>query len=419
MTLLYRLLINLVLVFSPLILLFRILKKKEDKIRFKEKFCFFSKKRKKGKLVWIHVASVGELLSIFPLIERLERKKNIDSVLITSTTLSSSKIFDQYKFKKTIHQFFPVDSDFLTKKFLSYWKPSLAIFIESEIWPNMLSNLRKRNIPHILLNARITKKTFKRWRYLNNFSKVIFKGFSATYPQNNETFNFLKQLGAKKIKRIGNLKFSEIKSTRKYELNKNIIKFFKNKKIWCASSTHDGEEIFCANVHLQLKKKYKNLVTIIIPRHVQRAKTLVKSIKGLNLQVHCHSNKMNITKDTEIYIVDTYGETKLFFNISETVFLGGSLVKHGGQNPLEPSRLGCNVIHGPHINNFKEIYHLLDNKRMSYRVSSINQMINSINQLFKNKKNSKIIIDKIKKLGNDVLNKTEKELNYFINKNEI
>jgi 3-deoxy-D-manno-octulosonic-acid transferase len=419
MTLLYRLLINLVLVFSPLILLFRILKKKEDKIRFKEKFCFFSKKRKKGKLVWIHVASVGELLSIFPLIERLERKKNIDSVLITSTTLSSSKIFDQYKFKKTIHQFFPVDSDFLTKKFLSYWKPSLAIFIESEIWPNMLSNLRKRNIPHILLNARITKKTFKRWRYLNNFSKVIFKGFSATYPQNNETFNFLKQLGAKKIKRIGNLKFSEIKSTRKYELNKNIIKFFKNKKIWCASSTHDGEEIFCANVHLQLKKKYKNLVTIIIPRHVQRAKTLVKSIKDLNLQVHCHSNKMNITKDTEIYIVDTYGETKLFFNISETVFLGGSLVKHGGQNPLEPSRLGCNVIHGPHINNFKEIYHLLDNKRMSYRVSSINQMINSINQLFKNKKNSKIIIDKIKKLGNDVLNKTEKELNYFINKNEI
>ena len=419
MTLLYRLLINLVLVFSPLILLFRILKKKEDKIRFKEKFCFFSKKRKKGKLVWIHVASVGELLSIFPLIERLERKKNIDSVLITSTTLSSSKIFDQYKFKKTIHQFFPVDSDFLTKKFLSYWKPSLAIFIESEIWPNMLSNLRKRNIPHILLNARITKKTFKRWRYLNNFSKVIFKGFSATYPQNNETFNFLKQLGAKKIKRIGNLKFSEIKSTRKYELNKNIIKFFKNKKIWCASSTHDGEEIFCANVHLQLKKKYKNLVTIIIPRHVQRAKTLVKSIKDLDLQVHCHSNKMNITKDTEIYIVDTYGETKLFFNISETVFLGGSLVKHGGQNPLEPSRLGCNVIHGPHINNFKEIYHLLDNKRMSYRVSSINQMINSINQLFKNKKNSKIIIDKIKKLGNDVLNKTEKELNYFINKNEI
>ena len=419
MTLLYRLLINLVLVFSPLILLFRILKKKEDKIRFKEKFCFFSKKRKKGKLVWIHVASVGELLSIFPLIERLERKKNIDSVLITSTTLSSSKIFNKYKFKKTIHQFFPVDSDFLTKKFLSYWKPSLAIFIESEIWPNMLSNLRKRNIPHILLNARITKKTFKRWRYLNNFSKVIFKGFSATYPQNNETFNFLKQLGAKKIKRIGNLKFSEIKSTRKYELNKNIIKFFKNKKIWCASSTHDGEEIFCANVHLQLKKKYKNLVTIIIPRHVQRAKTLVKSIKDLDLQVHCHSNKMNITKDTEIYIVDTYGETKLFFNISETVFLGGSLVKHGGQNPLEPSRLGCNVIHGPHINNFKEIYHLLDNKRMSYRVSSINQMINSINQLFKNKKNSKIIIDKIKKLGNDVLNKTEKELNYFINKNEI
>ena len=418
MGLLYRLLINLVLIFSPLILLFRILKKKEDKIRFKEKFCFFSKKRKKGKLIWVHVASVGELLSVFPLIEILERKKNIDSVLITSTTLSSSKIFSQYKFKKTIHQFFPIDSDFLTKKFLSYWKPSLAIFIESEIWPNMLANLRKRNIPHVLLNARITKKTFKRWRYLNNFSQVIFKGFTATYPQNNETFNFLKKLGAIKIKKIGNLKFSETENATKYQLNKNITKFFKNKKIWCASSTHDGEEVLCAKVHSQLKKKHKNLVTIIIPRHVHRAKTLVKSIKDLNLQVHCHSNKMNITKNTEIYIVDTYGETKLFFNISETVFLGGSLVKHGGQNPLEPARLGCNVIHGPHINNFKEVYHLLDNKKMSYKVSSINQMTNSINQLFKHKKNSKLIIDKIKKLGNDVLNKTEKELSYFINKNE-
>ena len=419
MTLSYRLFINLIIVLSPLILLFRIIKKKEDKIRFKEKFCFFSKKRRKGKLIWIHVASVGELLSIIPLIERLERKKNVDSILVTSTTVSSSRIFNQYKFKKTVHQFFPIDSDLLTKRFLSYWKPSLAIFVESEIWPNMLANLRKRNISHILLNARITKKTFKRWRYLSKFSQAIFKGFSATYPQNIETSNFLKKLGATKIKKIGNLKFSETEIPKKNQLNKNIINFFKNKKIWCASSTHDGEEILCANVHTKLKKKYKNLVTIIIPRHVHRTKTLVKSIKDLDLRVRCHSDKENITEDTEVYVVDTYGETKLFFNISETVFLGGSLVKHGGQNPLEPARLGCNIIHGPHINNFKEIYHLLNSKKMSYKILSINQMTNVINQLFKHKKNSKLIIDKIKKLGNDVLNKTEKELNYFIKKNEI
>ena len=415
----YRLLINLVLVFSPFILLFRILKKKEDKKRFVEKFCFFSKKRKKGKLIWIHVASVGELLSIFPLIEKLEKKNNIKSILITSTTVSSSKIFDQYKFKKTIHQFFPIDSDFLTKKFLSYWKPSLAIFVESEIWPNMLANLRKRNISHILLNARITKKTFKRWRYFSSFSQIIFKGFSATYPQNNETLNFLKRLGSTKIKKIGNLKFSEIETVKKNQLNKDIITFFKNKKIWCASSTHKGEEILCAKVHTKLKKKYKNLVTIIIPRHVQRTKTLLKSIKDKNLKVHCHSERTDIPENTDVYLVDTYGETKLFFDLSETVFLGGSLVKHGAQNPIEPARLGCNIIHGPHIDNFKEIYHLLNNKKMSYKVLSINQMTNIINKLFKHKKNSKLIIDKIKKLGNDVLNKTEKELNYFINKNEI
>jgi 3-deoxy-D-manno-octulosonic-acid transferase len=415
MTLSYRLFINLIIVLSPLILLFRIIKKKEDKIRFKEKFCFFSKKRRKGKLIWIHVASVGELLSIIPLIERLERKKNVDSILVTSTTVSSSRIFNQYKFKKTVHQFFPIDSDLLTKRFLSYWKPSLAIFVESEIWPNMLANLRKRNISHILLNARITKKTFKRWRYLSKFSQAIFKGFSATYPQNIETSNFLKKLGATKIKKIGNLKFSETEIPKKNQLNKNIINFFKNKKIWCASSTHDGEEILCANVHTKLKKKYKNLVTIIIPRHVHRTKTLVKSIKDLDLRVRCHSDKENITEDTEVYVVDTYGETKLFFNISETVFLGGSLVKHGGQNPLEPARLGCRIIHGPSVNNFHEIYSLLDKNKITIKVNNSNQLIEKVGIILKKNISSEKLIYKLKKLGNVILYSTLLEIKKFIN----
>ena len=154
----YRVLINLVIVIAPLVILIRIIKKKEDKKRFKEKFCFFSHKRKKGKLIWFHGSSVGEILSIIPLLEKLENNSKIKTILITSSTLSSSKVLSRFKFKKIIHQFFPVDTNFLSKKFLDYWKPSLAIFIESEIWPNMIINIKKKSIPLSLLNARITKK---------------------------------------------------------------------------------------------------------------------------------------------------------------------------------------------------------------------------------------------------------------------
>ena len=146
MFVIYNILINLILLISPIIILARLIKKKEDKFRFKEKFCFFSKKRLSGKILWFHGSSVGEILSVIPLIERLEKNKNIKKILITSNTLSSSKVLSKFKLKKTIHQFFPIDSNFLTKKFLNYWNPSMAIFIESEIWPNMLMNTKKRSI---------------------------------------------------------------------------------------------------------------------------------------------------------------------------------------------------------------------------------------------------------------------------------
>ena len=201
----YRFLINLIIIFSPLIILIRLIKKKEHFTRFKEKFTIFSKKKIQGNLVWLHGASVGELMSVVPLIEKLEEDKNIKQILVTTSTLSSAKIFTRFKFIKTVHQFFPVDSNYLSKKFLNYWKPNLAIFIDSEIWPNMLTNLKKKSIYHILLNARITKKSFKRWRVLGEFSKNLFKGFDYTYPQNEETKKYLKYFDVKKIKKLGNL----------------------------------------------------------------------------------------------------------------------------------------------------------------------------------------------------------------------
>ena len=174
----YRALINLVLIFSPIIIIIRLLKKKEDIIRFKEKFGFFSKKRTKGKLIWFHGASVGEIQSIIPLLEKFEKNNKISQILITSNTLSSSKILKKLKLRKIVHQFFPIDTNFISENFIKYWKPSKAFFIDSEIWPNMIYNLKKNKIPIILLNGRITKKTFNRWKFFSNFSKKNFSKFN-------------------------------------------------------------------------------------------------------------------------------------------------------------------------------------------------------------------------------------------------
>ena len=410
----YRLLMNLAVIFSPLIILIRLIKKKEDPIRYKEKFTFFSKKRKKGNLVWFHGASVGELISVIPLIEKLEKNKNIKQILVTTSTLSSSKIFNKFKLIKTVHQFFPVDTNYLSKKFLKYWKPNLAIFIDSEIWPNMLTNLKKKTINHILLNARITKRSFKRWSILGSFSENLFKGFNYTYPQNDETKKYLKYFQVKKIKKIGNLKFSESTFDSNKSINLGLRKFLDNKKYWCAASTHEGEEVIAANVHINLQKKIKNLVTIIIPRNIQRTQTIINMFLQLGLKIHVHSNGKKIPKNTQIYIVDTYGESKTFFKISKVVFLGKSLTVQGGQNPLEPARFNCNILHGPNVSNFYEIYKLLDENKISFKINNQNQLTKKIKELLKKDIRSKNIDSKIKIIGEKILRETLIELKKFI-----
>jgi len=415
MLFLYRILINLLTILSPIIIIFRLIKRKEHLIRFKEKLCFFSKKRGSGKLIWFHGSSVGEILSIIPIIENLEKKKQINKILLTTSTLSSSNILKKFKFKKTIHQFFPIDNNYLSKKFLDYWKPNAIFFIESEIWPNFLINIKKKEIPLILLNARITKRSFKKWKKISRFSKIVFACFTQALAQNNETKKYLNKLGVKKVKLLGNLKFAETKIKTKKVLDKNLKEFFKSKKIWCASSTHENEEIISAIAHKNLKKKFKNLVTIIIPRHINRVETIIKEIENLGLTTHLHSSKNIIKKRTEIYIVDTYGDTEKFFNICKTVFLGGSLIKHGGQNPLEPARLGCKIIHGPNIDNFSEIYSLLDKNKISIKVNNLNQLVKEVGIILKKNISSEKLIYKLKKLGNIILYSTLLEIKKFIN----
>ena len=405
----YNILVNLAIIVSPIIIIYRILKGKEDPKRIGEKFCIYSKK-KNNKNIWIHAASVGELMSIIPVIRKLEKNKKIKNILLSTSTTSSAKIFNKLKLKKTSHVYFPLDNNYIVKRFINYWKPELAIFIDSEIWPNMFKNLYLQDIPIIIMNARITKHSFNKWQNFPNFANQVFGNITLALPQNLETLKYLKLLKVKNIKTAGNLKYYGQKNNQDY-LSKLLKNKFKDFKVWCAASTHYNEEILIGNLHKKLKKREKKLITIIIPRHINRSNEIKEALNKLDLNCITHSSNQKIKKNTDIYLVDSYGESSRFYNLTNVSFVGGSIIKHGGQNPLEPARLGNYIVSGPYVKNFKEIYTFLNNLKMSSFTSDILKIENLILKKLKNKTPNRNI-KKIIKIGNDVL---EKNL-FYINK---
>ena len=411
MFIIYNLLNLLLLSFSPLILLIRFFLGKEDKKRFKEKFCFFSKKNDNKQIVWIHGASVGEILSIIPIIKELEKDIKIKKILLTSSTTSSASVILKYKFKKTVHQYYPLDINFLTKFFINYWKPKIAIFVDSEIWPNMYKNLYEKNIPLILLNARITNKSFNRWKLFPRFSKNIFSKITLALPQNSETKNYLHLLGVKNIKKAGNLKYFGNSINKR--IKDNLKKRFYKRNVWCAASTHRDEEIFIGRVHSELKSKIKNLITIIIPRHINRTNSIINELKSIGLKYQLHSENKKIKKNTDVYLVDTYGETINFYLLSKLTFLGGSIIKHGGQNPLEPAREGNYIIYGPNISNFKEVYEMLNFLKIAKKIKSIKEMKKIVFKKINYNQNNKVK-NKLKIIGDKILAKNLLEIKKFI-----
>ena len=407
--------------FAPIYLHIRKLRNKEDSSRYKERLSKINKPRSEGILIWFHVASVGEAMSILPLIENFIQDQKINKILITSITLSSGKILEK-RFNqnvKVVHQFLPLDIPILTNKFLNHWKPNLSIFIDSEIWPNLILQISKKKIPLLLVNARITKKTFIRWKLLTNFAKKIFGKFDLCIASNKESENYLSVLGAKNIKNVGNLKFSNIKNNSNNKLDSFLLDKIKDRKIWCATSTHPNEEIICAKSHLLIKKNYNNILTIIIPRHIDRVKKITKELSKLNLKVSLYSQTDQINISTDILLIDSYGEVSKFFNISKYVFLGKSLIKSllmdSGQNPIEAARLGCKIFHGPNVSNFVEIYEYLKTLGITKEIKNCEELSQSIVEEFKeDKAKDDMIASKIENYGQNILNNVIVELKKYI-----
>ena len=409
MRIIYSFLVYIVIFLSPLLIIYRIFKKKESPKRFFEKFSFNKEKRKQGKLVWFHCSSVGELLSVVPLVQEFEKIRNIKQILVTTSTLSSSKIFEKFKFKKTLHQFYPLDNVHIVNNFLNYWRPSSVIFVESEIWPTMISQLKKRKVRVVLINARMSEKSFRRWFYFKRFGKNILEKFDYIFPQNKETFSYFKKLdiNINKLKFLGNLKFINTHNDKLKEVNK---KYFKNKTVICAASTHHNEEEIFASLHNRFKKRIPNLITIIIPRHIERVSEITQMLDKKELKFIKHSQNRKNYKKNDVYIVDSYGENKSFYKISNVVFIGGSLVSRGGQNPLEALRFGCNILHGNYTFNFKDVYKMLEKEKLSLKVNNSKDLEKKALNLLNDKINNLNKIKKLKRIGDLILKKNLNEL---------
>jgi len=418
MLIIYRCLINLLFPLVITITYLRIWFNKEDKNRFKEKLFISSfniKKNHNKKLIWFHAASIGELKSLIPLIKKLNKERKFD-FLITTVTLSSAKLISKIFLdeENITHRFFPFDQLKLVKKFLDNWSPDFVLFVDSEIWPNFLLEINKRNIPLILLNARITKKSFLKWSLIPKTATKIFQSFNLCLASSNESKRYLENLKARNIKYFGNIKLSA--ENKMNDLNIQNKEILNNKKFWCAISTHKEEEIFCLKTHLNIKKIHKNIITVIIPRHIDRAKNIKLSCDKLNLKSQILSSGELLTSDKEIIIINSYGVMSNYLKLCKSVFIGKSMIKKlepiGGQNPIEAAKLGCKIYHGPYVYNFKEIYELFNKYKISEKIFNENELSNKLSSdLSKSNEIKDNKIEIINNLGKKILNDTYNELN--------
>ena len=406
-----------------LIIYLRTFLKKENKIRYKEKIFsskFNPQRNLNKKLIWFHASSIGELLSIIPIIDELNNINKNLQFLITTVTLSSANLFEKKlsNYSNITHRFFPVDNQFLVSFFLNVWKPNLVCFVDSEIWPNFLFSIKKKEIPLILLNARITKKTLNKWKIFPIFAKKNFNNFDLCLASSEESKKNLEELGIKNISYIGNLKFcSKSKFDKINETNKLILNDF---NVWCAASTHKGEEEIIIKTHSNLKEKIKNLKTIIIPRHIARAADISSLIIKYNLTSQILNDKEDINKKAEIIIVNSFGVLEKYYDYCKNVFVGKSMLKKlenvGGQNPIEPAKLGCKVFHGPYVYNFKEIYEFLNSNGIATQVYDERGLSSKLLESFKTKNiSSGRYVNNLEKYGDEILTKTVGIIKNYIN----
>jgi len=354
----YRLLTAATAPLASLLLSYRLKRGKEHARRLPERRGESVTARPAGPLVWLHGASVGELTAILPLIERIRQREV--TVLVTSGTVTSADVAERRLPPDVIHQFAPLDVPPFVTRFLDHWKPNLALFVESDLWPNLIMAGSARGIPLILINGRLSERSFRRWSMASRSIRNLLRRFDLCLAQSAADAARYQNLGAPRVATTGNLKL-DVPAPPADDNKLNAMKAAIGRRpAIAAASTHPGEETAMIDAHRRLKHSFPGLLTLIAPRHPQRGPGIADIARNAGLTTALRSLDQLPQAETDIYVADTLGELGLIYRLAPIVFMGGSLVSHGGQNPIEAAKLGAAILHGPHVFNFAEIYAALD-----------------------------------------------------------
>lgn len=343
---------------GPLIRLYlnmRLKRGKEDPVRFEERLGHASIPRPEGKVVWLHCASVGESLSVLALTDRILADHPGWSVLMTTGTVTSAKLMTERLPQGAVHQYVPVDRVSYVRRFLQHWRPDLALWVESEFWPNLVIETQAQDVPMIVLNGRMSEKSFKGWQKNSAMIERLLSAFTLVLAQSKKDGERFHTLGAKNVDTVGNLKFAAKPLPVAEAALADLQNIIGARPVWLAASTHNGEEVICGHVHSMLKARHSRVLTIIAPRHPERGAAVTAELQAQGLNVARRAIGDAINDKTDIYVADTLGELGLFYRLSQIVFMGKTLAGGGGQNPIEPSALSCALIFGKDMSNFRDI----------------------------------------------------------------
>lgn len=401
--------------FSGSFLRYRAKAGKEDPERRRERIGYASKPRPAGPLVWFHAASVGESMAILPLLQRLE-SLGINIVLTTGTVTSAEIVRDRLS-PGIIHQYVPMDIKSMVQRFLNHWQPDLAIFAESEIWPMTILELSARRIPLILVNARLSDRSYKRWRKYHGLAEALYENMAHVIAQSDIDGRRFQELGAKRVTVSGNLKVD----TGLPPCNKADLATLKSqigdRPVWIAISTHRGEEDLVADVHINLQKHHPGLLTVIVPRHPARGDEVMSLLLNKDLNVARRSHGQPVLADTDIFLGDTIGEMGLYLATGEVAFVGNSLSTVGGHNPLEPAVTGTAILSGPQVQNFRSSYEALIESGGARLVRDADMLAKHVSHLLTNHADRQKMIfaaEKTVEAMGGSLEKTFSALDYYI-----
>ena len=333
---------------------------KEDVARFGERLGRASVPRPAGRLVWMHGASVGEGLSLLPLVARLRAARPALHVLVTTGTVASARLLRQRLPDGALHQFVPVDRPGAVRRFAGHWRPDLAVWVESELWPNLVLETAARGVPMLLVNARMSERTAARWRKMPRLARPLLDSFARILAQTEADAARFRALGARRVVVRGNLKHDAPPLPADANAVATLRRAVAGRRLWIAASTHDGEEAMVAEAHLSLRATFPGLLALVAPRHPERGDEVARLFRRRGLATARRARNEAITPETAVYLADTLGELGLVYRLGEVAFVGGSLVPRGGHNPLEPARLDCAIVTGPWMENFAEARAALD-----------------------------------------------------------